>query len=125
MIIGTGIDIIEIVRIKAAIERGNQRFVQRVFTPAEQNYCNAHHLKEIHYAGRFAAKEAALKALGTGWAGRMRWVDVEILSQKSGPPILKLTGAAQERCHALGAIFQHVTISHSQEYAVAMVILER
>jgi holo-[acyl-carrier protein] synthase len=123
MVIGTGIDIIEISRIQEAIDRNGELFLRRVFTSSEQAYCQARHLSAMHYAGRFAAKEAAFKALGTGWAGKIRWIDVEVESG-SGPPQLKLMGAAADRFEFLGATKTHLSISHSRDYAVAMVIFE-
>lgn len=124
MVIGTGIDIIEISRIEQAIERNGELFLRRIFTPAEQAYCQARQLSAIHYAGRFAAKEAAFKALGTGWAGKIRWVDVEVEPSNPGPPKLKLAGAAADQFQAMGATKAHLSISHSRDYAVAMVIFE-
>jgi len=123
MVIGTGIDIIEISRIQEAIDRNGELFLRRIFTPLEQAYCQARHLSATHYAGRFAAKEAAFKALGTGWAGKIRWVDVEVQAS-SGPPQLKFSGAAADRFQLLGATKAHLSISHSRDYAVAMVVFE-
>jgi holo-[acyl-carrier protein] synthase len=123
MIIGTGVDIIEISRIQAAIERNGERFIARVFTAGEREYCQARQLSAMHYAGRFAAKEAAFKALGTGWAGNIRWVDVEV-EATGGAPRLKLYGGALARFNAMGGSHLHLTISHSRDYAVAMVIME-
>jgi holo-[acyl-carrier protein] synthase len=125
MIIGVGIDIIEITRIQAAIDRSSERFTRRVFTEGERAYCEARRLSAMHYAGRFAAKEAAFKALGTGWAGEIRWTDVEVVSPASGPPGLKFSGAALARFQELGATAAHLSISHSRDYAVATAILER
>jgi holo-[acyl-carrier protein] synthase len=125
MIIGTGIDIIEISRVRATIERNGERFIRRVFTEIERNYCAARQMSSVtHYAGRFAAKEAAFKALGTGWAGGIKWTDVSVESNSAGAPSLKLTGEALIRFQTIGARRIHLTISHSQEYAVAMVLFE-
>ncbi len=124
MIIGTGVDIIEISRLQAAITRNDIRFIRRVFTVNEQAYCDARHPREIHYAGRFAAKEAALKALGTGWAGGMKWTEVEVEVLSSGAPQLKLHGEALARCQLLNVTHMHLSISHCQQYAVAMVVME-
>ena len=123
MIIGTGVDIIEISRIQAAIERNGERFLTRVFTAGEQAYCQARQLSAMHYAGRFAAKEAAFKALGTGWTGNIRWIDVEV-EATGGAPRLKLQGGALARFQSLGGVHLHLTISHSRDYAVAIVIFE-
>lgn len=124
MIIGTGIDIIEISRIQESIERNGERFIRRIFTEHEQQYCQARQLSAVHYAGRFAAKEAAFKALGTGWAGAIRWIDVEVKNEVGGAPKLYLTGEALVRFQALGATHTHLSISHSRDYAVAMVVFE-
>jgi holo-[acyl-carrier protein] synthase len=123
MIVGIGIDIIEISRVEEAIKRNGERFLERVFTQGERAYCEARKLSAMHYAGRFAAKEAAFKALGTGWSGNIRWTDVEVENNDSGAPCLKLHGAALERFQALGATHTHISISHSRDYAVANVIL--
>jgi holo-[acyl-carrier protein] synthase len=124
MIIGVGIDIIEISRVRAAIDRNGERFITRVFTESERAYCKARRPSDIHYAGRFAAKEAAFKALGTGWSGKIKWTDVEVENASSGPPKLRFSGAALERFKAMGATGVHLSISHSRDYAVATAILE-
>lgn len=124
MIIGTGIDIIEISRVRSAIERNGERFIRRIYTEPEREYCAARQASSTHYAGRFAAKEAAFKALGTGWARGIKWTDVSVEPRTGGAPTLKLSGEALLRFQTLGAQRIHLTISHSQEYAVAMVILE-
>ena len=124
MIIGVGIDIIEISRIQEAINRSGERFTRRVFTEGERVYCEARRLSAMHYAGRFAAKEAAFKALGTGWAGEIKWTDVEVVNPGSGPPTLLFSGAALARFQELGATTAHLSISHSRDYATATAILE-
>ncbi len=124
MILGIGIDIVEIRRIRLVLERQADRFSKRVFTPAEQEYCKAHRDPAPHYAVRFAAKEATFKALGTGWARGVSWVDVEILRPGQSAPVLTLSGEAQRHALRLGIREAHVTLSHSDEAAVAMVILE-
>ncbi len=124
MILGVGIDIVEILRIRQVLERQSDRFTKRVFTTAEQEYCQAHRDPAPHYAVRFAAKEAAFKALGTGWARGVSWVDIEILRQGQAAPVLTLSGEARRLALSLGMLKAHVTLSHSDEAAVAMVILE-
>ncbi len=102
------------------------RFVERVFTPAERDYCERRGVvAPQHYAARFAAKEAALKALGTGWSGGLAWQDVEIISQPGGAPTLLLHNLAHELFTRAGATHAHVSLSHTTEHAIAQVILER
>src|ERR1700679_998839 len=94
MIVGLGVDITEISRIEAAIQRRGQAFLDRIFTPSEIAYCRRHRNCAERFAGRFAAKEAAMKALGTGWARGVRWVDVEVVRQRGGRPTMQLHGEA-------------------------------
>lgn len=124
MIIGIGVDIVEIARFRKALERSKERFVQRVFTAEEQNFCNAHHDPVPHFAVRFAAKEALFKALGTGWAKGVTWQDAEVLREESGAPALALHGEAQKLAAAKGAHAAHLSLSHTENSAVATVILE-
>ena len=124
MIVGIGVDVVEIYRIRKILETQGTRFTNRVFTEEEQAYCAAHRDPAPHYAARFAAKEAAMKALGTGWAEGIRWRDVEILPGAGGKPELVLHGQAAERARELRAVKHHVTITHSGLLAVAQVILE-
>jgi holo-[acyl-carrier protein] synthase len=125
MIIGTGVDIVEIARFRNVIERLKGRFLLRVFTPAEQQFCNKHRDPAPHYAARFAAKEALFKALGTGWAKGVTWLDVEVLREQHEAPILILHGEAQKRSKFLNANKVHLSLSHSEQSAIAMVILEQ
>ena len=124
MIVGIGIDIVEIHRIRTALQ-GTQAMEQRVFTPEEISFCSRRKNKYQHFGGRFAAKEAALKALGTGWSQEIRWKDVEITSIDSGKPILTLHGKAKEFFENSGARHTWVSITHSSEHAVAVVVLEK
>ncbi len=124
MVLAIGIDIVEVERIERAVERLGDRFLDRVFTPAEREYCDARGARFVHYAGRFAAKEAAMKALGTGWSEGVAWREVEILSSAVGPPQLRLTGVAKERFDAMGATRGLVSISHTGAIAVAQAVLE-
>ncbi|HVA01246.1 MAG TPA: holo-ACP synthase [Terriglobia bacterium] len=124
MTVGTGIDIAETQRIEQALERHGERFSQRIFTPSEIAYCERFKNKAERYAARFAAKEAAFKALGTGWANGMRWLDIEIGHQPSGKPELLLSGRARELADQLGVTRAVVSISHANRYVVAQVILE-
>ncbi len=124
MTVGTGIDIAETQRIEQALERHGDRFSRKIFTPSEIAYCERFKNKAERYAARFAAKEAAFKALGTGWANGIRWLDVEISHQASGKPELQLSGRARELANQLGVTRAVVSISHANRYVVAQVILE-
>jgi holo-[acyl-carrier protein] synthase len=123
VVIGIGIDIVEVRRISRALQGGDE-MANRVFTEKELEYCRARKNQFQHFAGRFAAKEAALKALGTGWQEGIRWKDVEVVSDKLGKPLLNFQRRAKEFFDASGAQHAHVTITHAKEYAVAAVILE-
>jgi len=120
-LVGIGTDIVECQRIANMIEKHQQLFLQRVYTPAEIEYCSRNKAATQHYAGRWAAKEAALKAIGTGWAKGIQWTDIETLNQPGGRPVLQLHGAAKEIAsqQQIGTLL--VSISHSQDYAVAFV----
>ena len=124
MVVGTGVDIAETSRLEQALERHGERFASRVFTPAEIAYCEKSKNRGERYAARFAAKEAAFKALGTGWGAGVRWLDVEVTHQPSGKPELVLTGRAEEVARELQISRVAVSISHSDRYVVAMVIAE-
>src|SRR6202521_684469 len=125
MIIGLGVDITEVDRIDAAIARYGRAFLQRIFTPSEIAYCEKHRNRSERFAGRFAAKEAAMKALGTGWARGVRWVDIEVIRELSGKPTLKLSGASREIADRLGVTNIALTITHSGNTALAQVIFEK
>lgn len=124
MILAIGIDIVEVARIERAIERLGRRFIERIFTDAEARYCDGRPAAAIHFAGRFAAKESAMKALGTGWGEGVAWRDVEILASEVGAPRLAFHGVALERFRDLGAARAFVSISHSGGLAVAQTLLE-
>lgn len=119
MIVGIGTDIVEISRISRAVRRS--RFVERVFTEAERKYCLSRARPEEHFAGRFAAKEAVLKALGTGKRG-IAWTEVEILPTRDGSPRVCLRGRAAEVARQKGIKEVLVSLSHSREYAVAYAV---
>jgi holo-[acyl-carrier protein] synthase len=124
MIVSTGIDIVEVYRIAETMRR-TPRFTERVFTEAERIYCDSKGAAAAQsYAGRFAAKEAFLKALKTGWRGKITWHDMEILSDADGVPILEMKGEAGRLAVAAGAAVVHLSISHTAEHAVAHVIFE-
>jgi holo-[acyl-carrier protein] synthase len=125
VIISIGIDIIEVRRVREVLAR-TPRFAERVFTAAERAYCDSRGaVAAQHYAARFAAKEAALKALQTGWRGGIAWQDVEIASRESGAPFLRLHGPVQELFAKSGATAVHLSLSHTSEHAIAQVVLEQ
>jgi holo-[acyl-carrier protein] synthase len=124
MIIGTGVDVVEIPRFRKVLERVKDRFLFRVFTAAEQQYCNAHRDPAPHLAVRFAAKEALFKALGTGWAKGVTWLDAEVLREGQDAPTMVLHGEALSVSSAKGAQTIHLSLSHTDQWAVATVILE-
>jgi holo-[acyl-carrier protein] synthase len=123
MIVGTGVDLERVDRIRAIIERHGRRFLERVFTAGEIAYAEGHKQPSESYAARFAAKEAAMKALGTGWDHGVRWVDVEIVRDK-GRPQLRFHGRAAEIAAELGCRSASVSLSHTKDNAIAQVILE-
>ncbi|HEY2964175.1 MAG TPA: holo-ACP synthase [Pyrinomonadaceae bacterium] len=125
MIVSIGIDIIEVARIREVLLR-TPRFTERVFTRAEREYCDSRGVVAAqHYAARFAAKEAALKALQTGWRGGISWQDVEVSAKDSGAPYLIFTGEVLAIFERFGATATHLSLSHTSQHAIAQVILER
>jgi holo-[acyl-carrier protein] synthase len=124
MIVGIGVDIVGIERMRRALERQGDRFIRRLFTASEQEYCRAHRDPVPYFAVRFAAKEALFKALGTGWSQGIAWVDAEVRRNEQGAPSLALSGKADEIGRSLGVTALHVSLSHSEENAIAFVILE-
>jgi holo-[acyl-carrier protein] synthase len=124
MIVGTGIDIAEVPRIGAAIERFGDRFLRRVFTENEIRYCDSKANRIERYAARFAAKEAALKAIGTGWKGGVAWTDIEVRREPGGRPTISFTGKAAEFAARLSVRHVSLSLSHTKDQAVASVILE-
>ena len=124
MIVGMGIDVAEVPRIQAVIESQTERFLRRVFTPEEAAYCEQFRNKYERYAGRFAVKEAAMKALGTGWSRGVRWVDLEVVRVPGGKPTLLLRGEAKKIADAMGVKNIAVSITHTEAQAIAQVIFE-
>src|SRR6476659_2907241 len=125
MIVSIGIDIIEVRRVREVLAR-TPRFAERVFTAAERAYCDSRGVVAAqHYAARFAAKEAALKALQTGWRGGIGWQDVEVAARESGAPYLIFTGQVLEVFEKFGATATHLSMSHTTQHAIAQVVLER
>ena len=125
MIVSIGIDIVEVYRIRETLER-TPRFTERVFTEKERAYCESKGAAAAQsFAARFAAKEAFLKALKTGWRGKITWQDMEILNDSQGVPALEIKGEAQILLKKMGADKIHISISHTTDHAVAQVILEK
>jgi holo-[acyl-carrier protein] synthase len=124
VIVGLGLDIAEIDRIEAAITRHGAPFIERLFTPGEVSYCESHKNRYERYAARFAVKEAAMKALGTGWRHGVRWRDIEVTREQGGKPGLRLEGVARSFADRLGVKHISVSITHSGNLALAQVIFE-
>jgi holo-[acyl-carrier protein] synthase len=124
MITGIGIDVIQNERIRESLERFGDRFLRRIYTERETEYCKKCANPAIHYAARFAAKEAAFKALGTGWAAGVKWTDVEVERLPSGKPELHLHGEALARATSMGATRFHVSLTHDQLISCAVVVFE-
>jgi holo-[acyl-carrier protein] synthase len=124
MIVGTGIDIAEVPRIRETIARFGSRFVERVFTESEIRYCDSKANRVERYAARFAAKEAGMKALGTGWNFGVRWRDIEVARKPGSRPTLLFHGKAGEFAARLGTKNVALSLTHTAEQAMAFVILE-
>jgi holo-[acyl-carrier protein] synthase len=124
MIVGTGVDITEVDRIEAAVTRFGDRFLKRVFTPAEVRYCMGKPNAAERLAARFAAKEAGMKAIGTGLHYGITWQDVEVVRLPGQRPVLQFHGKAAEFASRLGCKRTHLSLSHTREQAIAYVILE-
>jgi holo-[acyl-carrier protein] synthase len=122
VVLGVGIDIVEVERVGAVARRHGERFLRRVYTPLE--VARSHGNPDQYLASRFAAKEAAFKALGTGWGGGVKWTEVEIDNLASGAPVMTLAGAAQARAARMGVARIHLTISHTAGHAMAQVLFE-
>lgn len=122
--VGLGIDLVEVSRIRGLLDRHGDRFKERTFTQAEIAYCESCAEPAIHYAARFAAKEAAAKAIGTGlWAQGVDWRQIEVVREASGKPNLQLHGAALNHAKAMGSKGSLLSLTHTQELAMAQVIL--
>jgi holo-[acyl-carrier protein] synthase len=124
MIVGTGVDIIEVSRVEEAIGRFGDRFLSRIFTEAEIRYCNSNRNQVERFAARFAAKEAAMKALGTGLRRGVSWQHIEVGHQPGGRPTISFSHAAAEIAAELGARRVSLSVSHTEQHAIAQVILE-
>jgi holo-[acyl-carrier protein] synthase len=123
MVVGTGIDIVEVPRIAKSLERFGERFLNRIYTPSEIRYCDSKANRIERYAARFAAKEAGMKALGTGMRG-VSWKDFEVGREPSGRPTMLFHGRAAEVAKRLGVRRAHLSVSHTEEHAVAYVLVE-
>jgi holo-[acyl-carrier protein] synthase len=124
MILGTGIDIIEVARIRSSIERFGERFLQRILRADEISYCFSFKAPAPHVAARFAAKEAISKAFGTGIGRQLAWQDMEIRREESGKPFVDLHGAGLKLLSERGGKLVHVSLTHTENYAAAVAILE-
>ncbi len=124
MILGTGVDIAEVARIRESIERFGDRFLHRIFTDGEIRYCEQKATRFESYAARFAAKEAGMKALGTGWSHGVRWRDIEVVRAKGQRPTIRFHGEAAAIAAKLGTKNIALSLTHTSEQALAHVILE-
>ena len=122
-IVGIGLDLVKIARIQALAERWQDRFLHRIYTDAERRTCLERASPYASLAGRFAAKEAVLKALGTGWSEGLSWHDIQILNDGRGRPVVSVHGKADALVRLAGVTHIHVSLSHDSEYAVAQAIL--
>lgn len=124
MILGIGTDLAEVARIRQSIERFGERFLGRIYTDGERNYAASKANAAERFAARFAAKEAGMKAIGTGWNFGVTWKDFEVLNERSGRPTLRLAGVAHDVAMRLGVKRMSVSLTHTRELAFAVVILE-
>jgi holo-[acyl-carrier protein] synthase len=124
MIVGSGIDLTEIGRIQRSMDRYGERFLARVYTPAEQAYCLRKRKSAESFAARFAAKEAGAKALGTGISYGVNWLEIEVVREPSGRPTLKFHGRAAQFAARLGVVHAALSITHTGDLAMASVVLE-
>jgi holo-[acyl-carrier protein] synthase len=124
MILGIGTDLAEVVRIRSSIAKFGDRFLNRVYTAGERAYAAAKANSPERFAARFAAKEAGMKAIGTGWSRGVRWQDFEVVNERSGRPVLRLSGVALNVANAMGVKRVSISLTHTPEIAMAVVILE-
>ncbi len=123
-VLSVGVDLVEVERLADVMGRRGERFASRVFTPGERAYCDERPRPAVHYAGRFAVKEAVLKALRTGWVKGITWQDVEVETGPGGEPSATLSGGALARAEAMGLTTLHISIAHTDHYAVATAVAE-
>jgi holo-[acyl-carrier protein] synthase len=124
MILGIGSDIVKVARIEKLLSQAGNRFCERIFSPKEISYAETRARPELHFAARFAAKEAFVKALGCGFRDGLEWRDIEVINNNLGRPELKLHGQAQKFCQKLEITNTWLSLSHEQEFALAFVVLE-
>jgi len=124
MIIGVGVDIVEVERIRSALERFGERFKSRIFRSGEIAYCESHLRSEPHFAARFAAKEAISKAFGTGIGRALRWLDMEVCRKESGEPVIVLHEGALALLESRAGKAMFISLSHTQSHAVAVAVIE-
>ena len=124
MIVGVGIDIVEVARVRSLHERFGDRFLKRLFLPGEIAYCLAYRQPAPHLAARFAAKEAVSKAFGTGIGAQLNWQDMEVGRRESGQPYLVLHGGGQRLLERLGGGQVHLSLSHTAEHATAVAVID-
>lgn len=125
MVSGIGVDIVEVATVADSIRDYGIRYLERIFTPQEIEYCEAVPISLQRYAARLAAKEAAMKALSTGWAEDVEWLDFEVVNESSGQPILRVHGNAAQLIKDRGISKMWVSLSHISDYAIAVVIFEQ
>ena len=122
MIIAHGIDLVDFPRIEELINRHSERFISRVFTATEQAYADSNKNRIEKYAGRFAAKEAILKLIGTGWRGKIAWTDIEVVNNISGQPLVTLDGEVKKIAEKLGITQISISITHTANFAIASAV---
>ena len=123
MIYGIGVDLVKIRRIEEAVKRWNRRFLNRIFTPLEQEYSYRQKRPFLHLAGRFAVKEAVLKALGTGLSSGIRWVEIEVVNKPSGKPEVRVSGKVKSLMRQRRVKEIHVSISHDTDHSIGQAVL--
>ncbi|MBM4121814.1 MAG: holo-[acyl-carrier-protein] synthase [Nitrospira sp.] len=124
-IVGIGLDLVKIARIRALTERWQERFLQRLYTDEERRYCFTRASPYASLAGRFAVKEAVLKAFGTGWSAGIRWVDIQVLNDARGKPTAHISGRLKTLLREAGVTDVHISLSHDADYAVAEAVLTK
>lgn len=124
-IYGIGIDIVEVARVAASIEQFGERFLHRIFTAGERAYCGEKSVPSIHFAARFAAKEAVAKALGTGIGEAVAWTDIEVVRDEKGKPAIRLSESARQHWDKLSIVEIQISMSHTPQYAVANALVLR
>lgn len=124
-IVGIGLDLVKIERIRALAERWRERFLERLYTESERRYCFERASPYASLAGRFAAKEAVLKAMGTGWSAGISWQDIQVVNDRSGKPVAQVQGRAGALLREAGVTDIHISLSHDADYAIAQVVLTK